>query len=761
MNVPGETRVPGMGSIDAGESSNSGGDEHQASCAPALSLIVAVDAVHEGTTRSLRDMLAVIGDASCEIIVASREAWPDAPDGVTVVAYNAASRGDRFDRAAAEAQGGILAFVDDRVRLPHGWAERVIDYFDNPSVSVAGGPVLPRSRWRPERISALILNSHLGTTPSGHVSRAEKPRTVSELAGSNLLIREDVFRDVGGFQSPSVGGEAVRLCYKVRSILGCDINYEPKLAVAATTRRFPGPFLADTAAYGRARGDMARRFREVAPFYPYALPTLVTLFLLVEIVLVATPYRHLRLAEFIGASLLVVLYVVQAVGVLFAKGPTRFGDRLLATLGLPLVSVTYGVAFVRGFFGPSLGEISPLRGRQRPLRVLIINWRDISHPWSGGAEIYMHEIGRRLAENGMDVGWLCQRHRGSSRNELLDGIRVHRVGGRFTLYPRVAISYLFKLRGRYDVIVDCENGIPFFTPLFARIPKVLLVHHVHREIFRRETHPPLRWLGYWLEGGLMPRVYRKTPIVAVSASTRDDLVSLGFRADQIHIVHNGVVEVTPLDRKPATQPRILCAGRLTPQKGVDVIIRAMPIVLRSFPNAQLDIVGQGPDRTRLERLAWSLKLATHVRFHGYLPGAARDQLAAQAWVAVCPSAFEGWGVSCVEAGARGLPVIASNVNGLRDSVRDGITGLLVPHGEPHALAEALVGLLGDPERRDAMSAAGIEWAAAHSWERSTTELRVVLGSAIDAGRRGDSLVVAPKSVVEPETAEEVPISNVG
>jgi len=94
-------------------------------------------------------MLAVIADASCEIIVASREAWPDAPDGVTVVAYNAASRGDRFDRAAAEAHGGILAFVDDRIRLPNGWAERVIDYFDNPSVSVAGGPVLPRSRCGP------------------------------------------------------------------------------------------------------------------------------------------------------------------------------------------------------------------------------------------------------------------------------------------------------------------------------------------------------------------------------------------------------------------------------------------------------------------------------------------------------------------------------------------------------------------------------------------------------------------------------------
>jgi glycosyltransferase involved in cell wall biosynthesis len=746
-----------------GEPSNSEDGAQSSADVPSLSLIVAVDAVHEGTARSLRDMQSVVGDASCEIIVASREAWPTAPDGVTVVSYNAASRGDRFDRAAAEARGRILAFVDDRVRLPEGWADRVIDYFDDPSVSVAGGPVLPRSRWRAERISALILNSHLGTTPSGHVSRAEKPHTVSELSGSNLLIREDVFHDVGGFQSPSVGGEAVRLCYKVRSILGCDINYEPKLAVAATTRRFPGPFLRDTAAYGRARGDMARRFREVAPFYPYALPTLLTLFLLAEVVLAMpfTPFRHVRLAEYIGASLLFVVYVMQAVGVLFAKGPMRPLDRLLATLGLPLVSLTYGVAFVRGFFGPSLGEISPLRGQRRAVRVLIINWRDISHPWSGGAETYMHEIGRRLAENGMDVGWLTQRHRGSSRNELLDGIRVHRVGGRFTLYPRVVISYLFKLRGRYDVIVDCENGIPFFTPLFARVPKVLLVHHVHREIFRRETRPPLRWLGYWLEGWLMPRVYRKTPIIAVSASTRDDLVGLGFRADQIHIVHNGVLEVSPLQRNPAAEPRILCAGRLTPQKGVDVIIRAMPIVLRSLPNARLDIVGQGPDRTRLERLAWSLKLATHVRFHGYLPGAARDQLAAQAWVAVCPSAFEGWGVSCVEAGARGLPVIASNVNGLRDSVLDGVTGLLVPQGDPRALAEAVVGLLGDPELREAMSVAGMDWAAAHSWERSTNELRIVLAGASEASRLGESVVVAPVPATDAETVEDVQISNAG
>jgi glycosyltransferase involved in cell wall biosynthesis len=726
--------------------------------APALSLIVAVDAIHDGTVRSLADILKAVRNAPCEVIVASREAWPEAPEGVKVVAFNALSRGDRFDRAAATARGRILAFLDDRVRLSDHWARRVIRFFDDPAVSVAGGPVLPRSRWRAERVSALILNSHLGSSPSGHVSRRERPRVVKELTGANLLIRDDVFRDVGGFQSPSIGGEAVRLCYKVRSLLGCDIFYEPALAVVATARRFPGPFLADTAAYGRARGDMARRFREVAPFFPYALPALVTLFVILE--LLALPLHRSKVELSVGA-LLLALYLLQAVGVIFARGPVRVGDRILAALGIPLVSLTYGVFYVLGFFGPSLGEISPMRRRQRPQRVLIINWRDVTHPWSGGAEIYMHEIGRRLTEMGMDVGWLCQRHAGSSRAEVIDGIHIRRVGGRFTLYPRVALTYLVSLRGRYDVIVDCENGIPFFSPLFARVPKVLVVHHVHREIFRRETHPPLRWLGYWLEGWLMPRVYRHTPVVAVSASTRDDLVGLGFRSERIHIVHNGVAEVSPLRRKPAAEPRILVAGRLTPQKGVEFMIKAMPLILRAIPNAQLDIVGQGPNRTRLERLAWSLRLATHVRFHGYLPGPARDDEAAEAWLAVCPSAFEGWGVSSVEAGARGLPVVASNVNGLRDAVRDGITGLLVPHGDTRALASAVVELLGDPERRASMSEAGIEWAAAHTWERSASELRVVLVGAIDSARRGETFETSPQALTGIEPVEDVQVSNAG
>jgi glycosyltransferase involved in cell wall biosynthesis len=536
----------------------------------------------------------------------------------------------------------------------------------------------------------------------------------------------------------------------VRSLLNREILYHPTLAVTRTVRRFPGPFLSEVASYGRARGDLARRCPDVSPLLPHGLPTLFALFCGAELALL--PFHRWK-AAVIGCIVLGGAYLVAAGRVLF--GPGRIGDRLLAILGLPLVPITNGLAFLRGYLGPSLGEISPHRTRQRPLRILILNWRDVTHPWAGGAETYMHEIGRRWAEQGMDVGWLCQRHKGSSRTDLIDGIRFHRAGGRLTLYPMAMLVYLLRLRGRYDVILDCENGIPFFTPLFSRLPKVLVVHHVHQEIFRRQTRAPMRWLGLWLEGRFMPRVYRHTDVVAVSASTRDDLVAMGFRTERISIVHNGVHAVPDAPPQPDTRPAILYMGRLTPQKSVDVLIRALPAVLRAFPETRLDIVGQGPARRRLERLAWSLRLADHVRFHGYLPGVVRDELAARSWVAVCPSLFEGWGVSCLEAGARGLPVIASNVHGLRDAVRDGETGLLVSHGDPTALAAALIDLVGDPERRQQMGAAGRRWAALHSWERSAGEMRTVLAAAVSGSTIESIGARAARSIAIDEAVEEL------
>ena len=317
--------------------------------APALSLIVAVDNMDEGTRRSVDHMLKVVGESSCEVIVAAREIWPDAPPELTVVSCRSESRGVRFDRAASRAKGRVLAFLDDRVYLPDGWPQRVIEFFDDPAVAIAGGPVLPRSWSRAERVSALLLKGHLGMTHTASISRSDQPRMVAELTDANVLIRNDVFRRVGGFRTPHAGGETLRLCHNVRMLLGCTINYEPGLAVVARTRPFPGPFLAETAASGRARGDIARRSPEVA-LRRYALPTLVTLVVLLEIALLIPFPHHPYKAALVGGALLFVLYLTQAGRVAFGKGPARIGDQVLAALGVPLVTVTYGVAFVRGFF---------------------------------------------------------------------------------------------------------------------------------------------------------------------------------------------------------------------------------------------------------------------------------------------------------------------------------------------------------------------------------------------------------------------------
>jgi glycosyltransferase involved in cell wall biosynthesis len=228
----------------------------------------------------------------------------------------------------------------------------------------------------------------------------------------------------------------------------------------------------------------------------------------------------------------------------------------------------------------------------------------------------------------------------------------------------------------------------------------------------------------------MPQMYRRAQIVAVSNGTRADLVELGFDADRITVVTNGVVTPSAVAHPPSLRPTIMCMGRLAPQKSVDVLIRSLPTVIERFSDVHVDIVGQGPDRTRLERLAWGLGLAGHIRFHGYVAAEVRDEIASSAWVAACASSFEGWGVVCMEASARGLPVVASNVAGLRESVRDGETGILFPYADERAMAAALISLLEDSGLRDRMGAAGREWAALHTWDGSAAAFSELLISQV-------------------------------
>lgn len=680
-----------------------------------MTLIVPAHRPTPALARSVEALQRATLAYRTEVVVVTDVEWPGAPEGVRVVVSGSVSRGDKLDRGAEGASGEILAFIEEEASLPEGWQERAITRLADPTIGAVGGPhLLPATVTTSQEAAWMLLHSFAGSGPLRYRFQRRRPRLVRELPTSNLVVRTEAFRAVGGFQSPTALGDDARLCHKLRSLLGRHVVYDPELVVETVPPAFPQPFLSLIAEWGRQRGDLLRRLPEATQPLPYILPALLMLAAVVALILSPSQPAARFVVLLLGAG-----YLAGGLWLLIRSRGMRVGLR--AAAGLPAMHLAYAIGLISGYVGRSQGEISPGRPGGPPLRILILNWRDVTHPWAGGAESYMHELARRWVRAGCDVGWVSERYRIGQRAEVIDGIRFFRVGGHFTLYPLAALLYLLRLRTRYDVIIDCENGIPFFSPLYCRKPVILLVHHLHQEVFHRELPASLRWLALWLEGTLMPLVYRSKDIVTVSASSRTQLEARGYPADRLTVVTNGVDvpgDTTTKARSPA--PLILYLGRLKRYKSVDVLLRALPTVLRAHPNAQLAIVGQGPDRARLERIVWSLDLAASVRFHGYLDRADKERLLSKAWVAVCPSAFEGWGVVCLEANAWGVPVVASRVPGLCDAVLDEQTGLLVPYGDSERFAAELVSLLSDAERRRMLGAAGRGWAAAHDWDSSAS-----------------------------------------
>jgi glycosyltransferase involved in cell wall biosynthesis len=352
------------------------------------------------------------------------------------------------------------------------------------------------------------------------------------------------------------------------------------------------------------------------------------------------------------------------------------------------------------------------------MKILIFNWRDPKHPWAGGAEVFLYQVARYWIHWGHKVTWLCSRHANQPQYDKIDGIEIVRKGGIYSVYPATAAMYVIKMRQQFDILFDSVNGIPFFTPLFSRKHKVALIHHIHKEVFFRELPRHLAHLGNFIEHVGMPLVYHHTPFIAVSDSTRQAMIKMGIPGHLITVIHNGVESERFRPGVKSSSLRILFLGRLRRYKSVDVIIRAMPIILQQIPEIHLDIVGSGPMAKELQSLVEKLGMSDRIHFHGFVSEMDKLEFLRQAHIAIQPSMKEGWGLTVLEANACGTPVIAANVPGLIDSVIDGETGILVPHGDPAMLAHEVVALLTDVKRYQRISQAAVEWARRFNWKQS-------------------------------------------
>ena len=372
----------------------------------------------------------------------------------------------------------------------------------------------------------------------------------------------------------------------------------------------------------------------------------------------------------------------------------------------------------------------------RPLNVLVVNWMDRENPLGGGAELHLHETFGRLAARGHRVTLLASGWSGAPGRTELDGMEVHRAGGRYTFSAAAPRYYARELRGRpWDVVVEDLNKVPLFTPLWAEAPVALLVHHLFGEVAFREASLPLA-TATWLLERCVGRLYHDRPTVAVSRSTAEDLVRRGIPWERISVIPNGV-DVEALTPDPTgrryPEPTILYLGRVKRYKRVDLLIRAVARLAEEGHQARLLVAGRGDDLPRLRRLRARLGLEDRVEFLGFVDEARKLELFRRSWVHALTSPKEGWGIANLEAAACGTPTVASDAPGLRDSVSHDRTGLLVPHGDVVALAGAFRRLLTRHEVRAEMGREARRFAETFTWEATADGMERFLAHRVATG----------------------------
>ncbi len=358
-----------------------------------------------------------------------------------------------------------------------------------------------------------------------------------------------------------------------------------------------------------------------------------------------------------------------------------------------------------------------------PPRILLINWRDVRNPEAGGAETYYHEIFRRLAQSGeYQVTVLSHSFPGCSSREAVDGTQVVRMGSR-SLFNYQIMPYVSRNQKNFDLIIEDLNKLPFLTPLYVKTPRLhLAMHFFGRAIFKEIAAPMAAYV--FLMEKMIPLVYRREHFVAISESTKSDLCTFGSRID---VVEPGIDTKFFYPAAPKSkEPTLLYVGRLKKYKNVQFVINCMPGIISRVPGAKLVIAGSGDFETFLKQRVEQLGLSGSVDFIGYVTEEKKRELLSQATVMVNPSIKEGWGITNIEANLCGTVSVSSNVHGLRDSVRNGDTGLLYEPENCIDYTEKVTRVLGDSEYRIGLEQNARPFAESFSWDRITHRMKTVL-----------------------------------
>jgi glycosyltransferase involved in cell wall biosynthesis len=363
------------------------------------------------------------------------------------------------------------------------------------------------------------------------------------------------------------------------------------------------------------------------------------------------------------------------------------------------------------------------------MKILVINWRDIKNPLAGGAEVYFQEIFKRIAAAGHNVHLLCVKFPGAPESEMIDNIQVRRIGGantfNFAVYRQLKDIVE---QENYDIVIDDLNKIPFFSPWNIKKPVLVMMMHLFRGSIFKEVFFPFGVYVY-LSESFIPLCYKNQIFVALSESSKKDLLKFGIDAQKIVVVPPGTdtVKFHP-DFSQKGEKLIVHVGRLKRYKSADHLIMAAKLLTQKRKDFKVMILGDGDDVPRLKELNTKLGLDDIVQFTGFIPESEKVLVYQKAALLVENSVKEGWGLIVMEANACGTPVVASKVPGLVDSVIENKTGFFYEYGNIEELAQKIERLLDDAPLRNEIGKNGIEWANQLTWDKTA-------GMMLDAIKR--------------------------
>lgn len=376
------------------------------------------------------------------------------------------------------------------------------------------------------------------------------------------------------------------------------------------------------------------------------------------------------------------------------------------------------------------------------ITLLFLSWRDIKSPHKGGAEVFTHEMLKRLNLDKFRIVHVSTEFEHCHKEELIDGIHYIRHGNNLSVI-KFAKSFYRENHENIDFVVDQCNTHRFFTRFWVEPKKrIFFIHQLTREIWFKNSSFPVNLVGYLTESPFL-RLSNKDHTITVSNSTKKDLLKLNFKPELVTILPEGINFKhwnTESFLEKENEPTFIYVGRFSKYKGIDDTVSAFCRLKKDYPGAKLWIVGKKKDeyiKTVLAPIMDKYEVSygkpgerNDITFWGFVSDAKKLELMSRSHALIFPSLREGWGLIVTEAAAVGTPSITYNSPGIVDAINFGKAGYMCSSNTVDSIVSKMKSVIEDKGEYDALRKSSYDFSLNFHWDNTAKSFNHFINNII-------------------------------